>query len=183
VDDHRTAADHIGGTGTLTYAYDALGRVTQVTDQDGYVVAYGYRGDGQRSWVRVSEPSAGQVLYDVTYGYDAAGRLTDVNEPLRGPETPRIARLGYDANGNRSRLTYWLDGTLGGAACKSVRAADRHLDHTSQGSFICIQGDGLLFHNRGCSAGDGDRHRRATRSRVVRAMGVVGGRGESRIKM
>ncbi len=47
------------------------------------------------------------------YGYDLAGRVTDVNEPKLGYNN-RIAGFDYDDNGNRSKLTYYLEAYEGG---------------------------------------------------------------------
>ena len=106
--------DNIGGDGTISYEYDALGRVTKITDHDDWVIDYGYMSDGQKSQIKVSEPSLDQVMYHVAYLYDKALRLEYVSEPLLGLTSPWIANFGYDDNGNRDSLTYYRDGTLGG---------------------------------------------------------------------
>ncbi len=77
-------------------------------------MVYSRRADGQRSAILAIDPNDGRTRYHVAYLYDKAGRLEYVAEPLRGITTPWVAKLAYDDNGNRSALTYYLDGTFGG---------------------------------------------------------------------
>ena len=114
VTDNRNATDNIGGDGTISYEHDALGRITKITDHDDWVIEYGYMSDGQKSEIKITEPSVDQVMYHVAYLYDKALRLEYVSEPLLGLSRPWIAKLGYDNNGNRDSLTYYREGTLGG---------------------------------------------------------------------
>ena len=111
VTDNRQSSDNIGGTGQITYTYDPDGRVETVTQQDGYITSYRYRSDGQKFRVTVTAPGdPDDILYDVKYDYDAAGRLTDVSEPSLPFGSRELAGYGYDTNGNRDHLEYYLTG-------------------------------------------------------------------------
>jgi RHS repeat-associated protein len=76
------------GRGTTRYAYDALDRVTAVTEPDGRQVRYGYDAAGNR--VSMTWPDGKQVRYV----WDAANRLTRV-EDWQG----RATTYNYDASG------------------------------------------------------------------------------------
>jgi YD repeat-containing protein len=97
--DSQHAAEHAGdprapdGFGPLTrpvtrYAYDTLGRITDVTDALGNVTHYAYEDSGRR--VVVTQPDAdgdGPQEAPITiYDYDPAGHLVDKIDPL-GRET------------------------------------------------------------------------------------------------
>ncbi len=119
VEDGRNATDNIGGSGiwvnTIAYEYDVLNRVSRVTEQDGYTLSYNWRGDGQKGMVSVSAPGdPNNVLYGVDYVYDTAGRLAHVFEPELGLGG-FVASLGYDDNGNREALSYYLTGDIFGS--------------------------------------------------------------------
>lgn len=115
VEDYRNSQDNIGGTSRITYDVDALGRIRQVTDQDGYVTVYNYRADNQKALVEVISPeNPDQKIYSVGYQYDKAGRLTDILEPLKPVGSQTLAMVDYDDNGNRSHLTYALTGQTDG---------------------------------------------------------------------
>jgi RHS repeat-associated protein len=89
-----TPAGNAGGNGTITAAYDALGRRTALNFSDNTPsVAYTYDSAGNR---KSMTDGAGTESYD----YDAAGRLTSVQ---RGSETFQYA---YDAAGNVAKRTY-----------------------------------------------------------------------------
>jgi len=98
VTDNRNAADNIGGTGTISYEYDALDRVLKVTDQDGWIVEYGYMSDGQKSQVKVIEPSNDQVMYYVANLYDKAPPAVR-QRAVAWPDNAVGAKLGYDDGG------------------------------------------------------------------------------------
>ena len=88
-----------GGVAVTRYDYDVLDDLTAVTDPNGNVTRYAY--DDFRRMVRQESPVTGVT----TYGYDAAGNLTTTTD-ARGAETTRV----YDALGRiRSAAT-----TLGG---------------------------------------------------------------------
>jgi len=129
--DFRTAVDKPAPiNNTLEYKYeydyrtDNLKRyIVSENDVVDYIIDYnslvaypGQTKDIQVTRFTQSNPYPyGELIYDVTYNYDMAGRLIDVNEPFLSP-TDRIASFGYDKNGNRSQLKYYLDGTIGGDA-------------------------------------------------------------------
>ena len=111
--DYRSTADNIGGTGSITYDYDATDRLSSVTDQDGYVFSYSYRSDSQVNQVRVSE--SGSNLYNVQFFYDSLNRLFGIREAENYPaEIDVPIGISYDVNGNRQDLTYYLDGIQNG---------------------------------------------------------------------
>jgi YD repeat-containing protein len=62
------------GTGTVRYAYDNRGRVSQETDVWGRDITYVYDAAGNRTRLRVSV-NAGQT-YETMYAYDALNRVT-----------------------------------------------------------------------------------------------------------
>jgi RHS repeat-associated protein len=82
------------GTGTTTYGYDSLGRLTGQIDGGGNFVGYGYDLAGRI--VNLTYPS-GQT---VARSYDPAGRLTAVAD-WNGNTT----RYSYDADGNVTTQT------------------------------------------------------------------------------
>jgi RHS repeat-associated protein len=98
-------------TGTTTYAYNAVGNLTRVTDPAGHFLAITYNTQGLRS---STTDDSGFVT---DYSYDAAGRLTGLTDGAGNPivtYTYNAANLvaaksmangtsttyGYDANGN-----------------------------------------------------------------------------------
>ncbi|UCF00403.1 MAG: hypothetical protein JSV82_04890 [Planctomycetota bacterium] len=111
--DSRDADDKIGGSGQITYEYDALHRIIDVNDQDSYHVEYKYRADNQKESITVNNPSDNPI-YQIEYEYDMAGRLTSVKEPLLTYPNQYIAGFGYNDNGNRSQLAYYLNGSVSG---------------------------------------------------------------------
>ena len=87
----------------------------KLTDQDDYEIAYQYRADGQKSEVKVTNPSS-SVIYQVQYGHDSANRLAYLYEPLTEdtPGTPWSLVFDYDKKGNRSQAKYYIDGVIAG---------------------------------------------------------------------
>ena len=81
-------------TGTTSYTYDVLNRLTALTNPGGQTVSYQYD-DATRN-TRITYPDGSQV----NNGYDAADRLTSVQD-ASGTTT-----LGYDAIGNRTNINY-----------------------------------------------------------------------------
>ena len=87
----------VDGTGTTSYSYDNVGRLTGVNDGVGSQVSYGYDGLGNRTGLTYPDSKTVTYSYDdlnrletVTadwlsgqfdYTYDAVGRLTDLDLP------------------------------------------------------------------------------------------------------
>jgi RHS repeat-associated protein len=104
------------GTGTMSFAYDSGGRVTQVSYPDGRELSYGYDSGGRRTRLetddgfvllygydsagRLAAVETGNQTSVVSYGYDSAGRLARVDKG-NGAWT----ELGYDGSGNLARMT------------------------------------------------------------------------------
>ena len=97
-----TETDHTGRT--VSYAYDALGRLTR--ESDGQQTAqYLYDASGNRLQMTV----AGVESYSVAYVYDAANRLLSETRSENGQSLATL--YTYDANGNTlSRYTPAHDG-------------------------------------------------------------------------
>ncbi|WP_343518458.1 RHS repeat-associated core domain-containing protein [Sphingomonas sp.] len=93
---------------TIAYAYDALNRVTSKTYPGGgaRAVYYAYDLRGSQTMARF-DSLLGQ---GITNAYDALGRLTATTAvmPLGSGEVIRNLNFTYDANGNRTRIT-WPD--------------------------------------------------------------------------
>ena len=103
------------GTGTTTYVYDALHRLTRDIQGDGQALSYGY--DLAGNLTSLTYPNAKTV----TRAYDAAGRLTSVTDWLG-----HTTSLGYDADSNPTAETY-PNGVVGTFA---FDAADRAVNTT-----------------------------------------------------
>ncbi len=96
-------------TGQTTDTYDALGRLTSVTDGNGFVVNYAY------------DPASNvtQMTYDgltVSYSFDAANRMTSVTDGLG-----HTTSFTYDDAGNLTAVSY----PNGVVAAESYDAAGR----------------------------------------------------------
>ena len=98
------------GTGTSTFVYDSLRRMTQSTTGASQTVGYGYDLKGQLTTLTYP----GSLV--VTRGYDDAGRLTSVKDWLNNTTT-----FSYDANGNLTGQAY----PNGTAATTGYDRADR----------------------------------------------------------
>ena len=83
------------GTGTTTYTYDALHRLTRNTQGDGESIAYGH--DLAGNLTSITYPNGKTV----TRAYDAAGHLTGVSDWLGNTTS-----FGYDADSNLTSETY-----------------------------------------------------------------------------
>ena len=79
-------------TGVTTWTYDALGRMTGVSDPFTGTVAYGYDAVGNRTALTVTLPSS--ELRIANYEFDAVNRLIQVSDWATGTTT-----YGYDAAG------------------------------------------------------------------------------------
>jgi len=117
---------------SLTYGYDAHGRVETVTDSLGHVTTYSYYTDDQIHTVLTPDPDtsrtgSGYDAQTTTFHYDAAGRVDLVTQP-DGAETHtsywpigKVKRtwggrsypqaFTYDAQGRMKTLTTWQDYT------------------------------------------------------------------------
>ncbi|RMF13414.1 MAG: RHS repeat protein, partial [Candidatus Dadabacteria bacterium] len=86
----------------ITISYDARGRVTAVTHDNGRTWTWSYGGDGRL--IRITEDAAGRIWQ---FGYDADGNLISATDPAG-----RAHGFGYDAD---HRLTTRLtsDGRTG----------------------------------------------------------------------
>jgi RHS repeat-associated protein len=97
-DGQRTAMTD--GTGTSSWVWDSLHRITSSTNGAGQTVDYGYDLKGQLT--TLTYPNSKQV----TRVYDDAGHLTSVTDWLN-----HTTSFGYDANSNLSSDTY-ANGTV-----------------------------------------------------------------------
>ena len=92
----------------LTYGYDALGRVTSLTDALNNVTSYTYDGAGNR--LSQQDPggncSAVPATGCTTFSYDAANQLKTIS--YSDGVTPNVTNIAYDNDGQRTGMT---DGT------------------------------------------------------------------------
>ena len=89
----------------VSYAYDSLGRLDQMTDANSnLIVDYEYDAAG-----RMSKKTLGNGVY-TTYGYDAAGQLPDLINYSADHSILSSFAYTYDASGLRTS-TATLDGT------------------------------------------------------------------------
>jgi RHS repeat-associated protein len=121
-----TAATALSSAGALNeadfeeYAYDANGNRTSLRKRDGAVIGYSY--DALNRMVHKGGTAVADVLYrydlrglqtsvtfasggeGITYAYDGFGRLTSETAAMSGLVT--VVGSQYNANGNRTRVTY-----------------------------------------------------------------------------
>ena len=117
--------------GTQTYAYDALGRTTSVTEQDGSVVSTTYSGNcitvideagksrtpcsdalGRLTQVTEDPGSSPHLNYATSYIYDALDNLTGVIQGGLGQRTfvyDSLSRLTSATNPESGKVTYAYD--------------------------------------------------------------------------
>ncbi|MCG8506346.1 MAG: hypothetical protein MI755_17210 [Sphingomonadales bacterium] len=85
---------------TITNVYDALNRVTSKTPGTDKAVAYAYDKLGRQTQVKFTDNS-----HIIDYVYDDAGRLTSATDD--GPSAgPRVISYQYDKASNRTRITH-----------------------------------------------------------------------------
>jgi RHS repeat-associated protein len=84
------------GTGTSSYVYDSLHRLTQSTDGSGAVVKYAYDLDGNLTGLTYPDNTL------ISRGYDRDSRLVSLSS-WSGTAT---THFGYDANSNLTSETY-----------------------------------------------------------------------------
>jgi len=127
-------------TGVTIDRYDAAGNLSEKTDADGVTVTYAYDAAGRLTAIHypdvaydqtftydeaASENGAGRLtsVSDATgttrLHYDGAGRLTREEHSLAG--VPFTTEYGYDLNGNRTAITY----PSGRVVATPVDGADR----------------------------------------------------------
>ncbi|NEU06939.1 RHS repeat protein [Flavihumibacter sp. R14] len=92
-----------------TYSYDASGKVTSVSNQDGFRTEYSYSGN---VWSEaLSYDKLNRPLRKYRFQFDANKRLTEYTEynvSLEGMVSPRSrTAFTYDAAGNLTRYTYF----------------------------------------------------------------------------
>ena len=103
--------DNLAGPSTVNFAYDAKGRLNQVTDPRGFATNYTY--DGLDDQVSMTSPDSGTT----TKTYDAAGNLvssTDANGNTSTYTYDALNRVTQRTQSNGSTITYQYDqGTNG----------------------------------------------------------------------
>ena len=85
----------VDGTGTSSFSFDSLGRLTSTTNGHGDTVSYGYDLAGNQT--KINYPN-GKSL---TQSFDSAERLSGITDWLGNTTT-----FGYDANSNVMTATY-----------------------------------------------------------------------------
>jgi YD repeat-containing protein len=88
-------ATMVDGTGTTTYVYDSLGRLTSSTDGAGAAVTYGY--NLRDLLTTIGYPGLGTV----TRAWDDAGRIDTVTD-----WASRVFDYSHDANGNVTDIAF-----------------------------------------------------------------------------
>lgn len=120
--------------GSLSYQYDAAGKRTQTTWQDGFFVTYTYDNAGQVTSIKENGgASLATFAYDdlgrrttltrgngakTTYGYDPASHLVELNNDLVGIADDQDVTFGYSPSGQitsaqRSNTSYAFNNYVG----------------------------------------------------------------------
>ena len=101
---------------TLTYGYDANGKVTSLADSLGGTVSYSY--DARNELVGETLSGTGLSPEAVALGYDAAGRVTSLTRYSNLAETQTVASTtyGYD---HASQMTSLVDQNAAGTTLVS----------------------------------------------------------------
>ena len=95
-----SVSDWLSPARTVTYGYDASGRLQTVTNRDGKTTTYGY--DGQTQRVTSITDARGNVSLTLTY--DAQGRV-QTEKDARGLITGEATTFAYVVNPDASRVT------------------------------------------------------------------------------
>jgi RHS repeat-associated protein len=86
--------------GAFSYAYDALDRVTSITNPNGQTVTFTYDAASRRT--SMSYPNGTKT----TYAYDAAGQVTQIVHQKTSNQTAiAFDNYTYDADGNRIQIS------------------------------------------------------------------------------
>ena len=84
---------------TITYQYDAMGRMIQQSESDGVVKAYGYDENGNRIQFFLVRNNVQEMSQ--SYIYDELNRLVEM-----GNDNTTIVKYSYDVMGNRTMVQY-----------------------------------------------------------------------------
>ena len=115
------------GTLTVSFEYDAMGRMVKQTESDGTVKAYVYDENGNR--VKFFLLRGGVQEMSLTYIYDRLNRLVEM-----GSNNSTVVKYSYDANGNRTMMMYPQSGIYVGYTynyANLVTMVDNYVGNTS----------------------------------------------------
>ncbi|MCW3003554.1 MAG: Rhs family protein, partial [Conexibacter sp.] len=145
-DDDGQRTSMTDATGTTSYDYDSLGRLTSTTDGNGKTIGYDYDlGDRQTA---LTYPAGDQVsrTYDAAdqlasvtdwldnataYDHDADGDLTTITYP---DATQDVDHWSYDHVGNPTSIEFAHDGTARGGLTSTYNDADQVTGDTPSGA-------------------------------------------------
>jgi RHS repeat-associated protein len=115
ITDNRCDLDRPGALGSMyTFEYfDWSANLASYTNPEGFTVNYDYNTGWNRKSQIMGTDFADDQVYKVDYTYDLAGRLTNVIDS-NSLDPLYVAGFDYDANGNRTLLDYYLEGTTEG---------------------------------------------------------------------
>ncbi len=136
--ENRPTALNFGGSRSMSYAYDSLGRLSQKTVNAGgtgvtttYAYLAGGHGTGSTTPLVQKMTQQGKAL---TYAYDNAGNMTSVND---GSKTESY---GYDLLGQLIRANDPYDTTAGSAGTTWVYSYDLGGNMTSRKAYAYTTG-------------------------------------------
>ena len=148
---NRTRTEQIAAdfsSRVTTWQYDNRDRVIREEQANGAVLEYGYDASGNKTQlIKTVQTGSGPVTTTETYGYDALNRLTQVSVdfPLL-PGEGVITTYTYDANGNRSSMSY----ANGNTTSYSYDVLNRLSDVTiSDGATTVLQQYTYTLHSTG----------------------------------
>lgn len=90
---------------TVTFTYDAAGRLAQTTGYQGRVSDHDYDDMGRLTGVTLPYDPQATPPPPHTYGYNAAGELTRVELPTQAGEAPIVYEYSHDRGGRLERET------------------------------------------------------------------------------